>query len=63
MPEDEAIRAAHPMQTNRHDLYAEAMRMVGAKRSKHALVELVNWLLFRIEVCSVRRVGKDEGEG
>ncbi len=46
LPEDAAIHAAHPMRTDRHDLYVEAMRMVGAKRSKGALVALVNWLLL-----------------
>lgn len=45
LPEDDAIRAAHPCETDRHDLYADAMRLVGAKRSKGALVDLVNWLL------------------
>lgn len=49
LPEDEQIRAAHPVRSGRHDLYAEAVRMVGAKRSKYALVELVNWLLHRAE--------------
>lgn len=44
--EDIAIEAAHPLITDRHDLYVEAMRMVGAKRSKFALVALVNWLLY-----------------
>ena len=47
IPEDDAIHAAHPLQTDRHDLYTEAMRIVGAKRSKAALVDVVNWLLFR----------------
>lgn len=46
LPEDDAIKAAHPTRTGRHDLYAEAMRMVGAKHSKGALVDLVNWLLY-----------------
>ncbi|HMI85954.1 MAG TPA: hypothetical protein VK550_17775, partial [Polyangiaceae bacterium] len=45
IPEDDDIGAAHPTRTGRHDLYAEAMRMVGAKQSKQALVDLVNWLL------------------
>jgi hypothetical protein len=49
IPEDAAIKAAHPLRTGRHDIYAEAMRMVGAKHSKGALVELVNWLLWRVE--------------
>ena len=45
LPEDEAISDAHPSRTGRHDLYDEAMRLVGAKHSKQALVLLVNWLL------------------
>lgn len=49
LPEDEAIKAAHPLRTNRHDLYQEAQRLVGAKHSKFALVELVNWLLHQVE--------------
>lgn len=49
LPEDAAIKATHPTRTGRHDLYAEAMRLVGARHSKGALVELVNWLLVRVE--------------
>lgn len=49
IPEDAAIAAAHPILTGRHDLYTEALRMVGAKHSKYALVDLVNWLLVRAE--------------
>lgn len=49
LPEDEAIRAAHPTRTSEHQRYAEAMRLVGAKRSKYALVDLVNWLLSRVK--------------
>lgn len=45
IPEDRAICDAHPICTGRHDIYAEAARMVNAKRSKAALVALVNWLL------------------
>lgn len=48
LPEDDLISKAHPMQTKRFDLYNEAMRLVGAKQSKGALVDLVNWLLFRL---------------
>lgn len=50
LPEDLMIQSCHPAITTkpRHDLYAEALRMVGAKRSKGALVELVHWLLYRI---------------
>lgn len=48
LPEDDAITAAHPAYSDKHhDLYLEAMRMVGAKRSKGALVDLVCWLLVR----------------
>ncbi len=47
LPEDEAIREAFPTRSGRHDLYVEALRLVGAKRSKFALVDLVNWLLHR----------------
>lgn len=47
LPEDEQIKVAHPLRSGSHALYAEAMRLVGAKRSKGALVELVNWLLTR----------------
>lgn len=46
IPEDEAIKAAHPTRSGQHEAYQEAMRLVGAKRSKAALVELVNWLLL-----------------
>jgi hypothetical protein len=45
LPEDDAIDAAHPTRSGRHDLYEEAMRLVGARHSKGALVALVNWLL------------------
>lgn len=45
LPEDEAIKAAFPTRSGKHEIYAEAMRLVGAKHSKNALVALVNWLL------------------
>lgn len=48
LSEDEAILAAHPMRDRSGPTgprYVEAMRLVGAKRSKGALVDLVNWLL------------------
>ena len=41
------IKAAHPSRSGSHEDYATAMRMVGARRSKGALVELVNYLLQR----------------
>lgn len=43
--DDPAIAAAHPMRTGRHDLWAEAMRLVSERHAKYDLVELVNWLL------------------
>jgi hypothetical protein len=55
LPEDEAIRAAFPTRTGKHELYAEAMRLVGAARSKGKLVALVNWLLSRIEAGKAAR--------
>ncbi len=48
LPEDAAIKAAHPTRAGTpeaHDRYGVAMRLVGARRSKAGLVELVNWLL------------------
>lgn len=54
--EQAAIDAAYPTRSGRHDLYAEAIRMVGAKHSKGALVDLVNWLLHQrtepVERCA-----------
>lgn len=49
LPEDTQIAEAFPTRSGRHDLYAEAMRLVGAKRSKGELVKLVTWLLLRAE--------------
>lgn len=57
LPEDAAIREAHPTKTDRHELYGEAMRLVGAKRSKKALVELVNWLLYK-EALGAEEIGR-----
>lgn len=45
LPEDADIKAAHPSRTGDHTLYAEACRLVAARRSKSGLVELVNYLL------------------
>lgn len=49
LPEDADIDAAFPTRSGRHDLYGEAMRLVGARRSKAGLVGLVTWLLHRAE--------------
>ncbi len=45
------IKAAHPMRSGSHDEYAMAMKMVGHRHSKRALVELVNWLLLELAAC------------
>lgn len=44
-----AIEAAHPLKTGDHRRYARALQMVGNRRGKYALVDLVNWLLMRAE--------------
>jgi hypothetical protein len=41
----EAIDAAFPTRSGKHDLYATAMKMVSHRHTKAALVSLVNWLL------------------
>ena len=51
LPEDDAIHAAFPTESDRHDLYQEAMRLVGARYSKSGLIALVNWLLHRVEAA------------
>lgn len=48
LAEDSEIENVHPTKTGDHKTYEEAMRLVGARRSKHGLCELVNWLLVRI---------------
>lgn len=57
LPEDDAIAAAHPMRTGRHDIGDEAMRLVSAKHSKGALVDLVNWLLAELATEKAARQG------
>ncbi len=54
LPEDAAIAAAFPTRSGRHDLYAEALRLVGARHSKGGLVALVNWLLLEREAFKER---------
>lgn len=51
--ETEQIHAAHPLRSGRHDLYAEAMRLVGERHAKADLVDLVCWLLLRAQVAEV----------
>lgn len=57
--EEEFIKASHPLRSGNFRLFADAMRMVGAKRSKYALIELVNWLLHEIHGLKVRREHKN----
>ena len=45
----DAINEAHPTNTNRHDVYEKAMRLVGNRHSKYALINLVNYLLVKAE--------------
>ncbi len=59
LPEDDAILAASPLHTGRNDIYAEAMRLVGARHSKGGLVALVNWLL--VERLAGDEHGRREG--
>jgi len=40
------INEAHPLETGRHDIYEQAMEMVGNRHGKYELVDLVNWLLI-----------------
>lgn len=49
LPEDDEIKAVFPTRSGNFRRYEEAVRLVGAKRSKYALVDLVNWLLSRTE--------------
>jgi hypothetical protein len=42
-----AIKAAFPTRSESHETYVTALRMVGNRHSKGALVALVNWLLIK----------------
>jgi hypothetical protein len=65
------IAAAHPMRQipgaeRDHDRYSEAIEMVGARHSKYALVDLVNWLLKRIDDAKAKlaeRVDRHDADG
>ena len=47
-----AINAAHPNRSGAHENYAIAMKMVGHRHSKNALVALVCWLLVERKVTA-----------
>jgi len=61
LPEDSAIHAAHPVRSGAHDRYMDAARMVGAKRSKYALIDLVNWLMSERD-AAVKRAEEAEAK-
>jgi hypothetical protein len=54
IPEDASIAAAHPSKTGDYATYAEAQRLVSAKRSKFGIIALVNWLLSMNNACRDR---------
>ena len=56
LPEDPLIDAAHPMESGVHENYPIALRFVGARRSKYGLVNLVNWLLSRVDAAASAKV-------
>ena len=47
-----AINASHPTKTGRHDIYMQAMELVGNRHSKAALVNLVHYLLLEIDALA-----------
>jgi hypothetical protein len=53
----EEIHDAFPTRSGSHEEYADAMRMVGNRRSKGALVALVNWLLVELNRKHTTLVG------
>ena len=57
MTEQEQIEATHPMNTGRHDLYKEALRLVGERHAKYDLVDLVNWFLVRLDLWEPKKDG------
>lgn len=61
LPEDKEIEAAFPTRSGNHEAYGEAMRLVGACRSKGRLVALVNWLLTRRDEATCGEYAAEEG--
>ena len=58
------IEASHPTKTGAHDAYTTAMEMVGNRHSKGALVDLVCWLVQRVDDAEQRaRARGVEGSG
>lgn len=54
------IPKAHPTLTGDHDTYEVALEMVSNRHGKGALVDLVNWLLWRINELH-KAMGLDKG--
>lgn len=77
LPEDKQIAATHPLMTGNFSFHDEAQRLVSAKHSKFALVDLVRWLLTKIDnlekqlqesnkkvsplICDIYKASIDEG--
>lgn len=45
----EKIDAVSPLKTGQHRRYLRALQMVNPRKSKYAIIDLVNWLLTRAE--------------
>lgn len=61
-PFDAEIERAHPARLDNdepydHERYVIAMKLVGTRNSKYALVDLVNWLIKRAEIAGRDRPG------
>lgn len=66
LPEDDEIESVHPMSDladeGKFKRYENALRLVGARHSKYGLVNLVNWLLYKVETkTAVKGPGVLEG--
>lgn len=47
------IKAAHPTRTKEYGKHTLAMRLVSSRKSKGELVDLVNWLLQKIDITTL----------
>lgn len=45
------IDASHPLKTGAYNAHTTAMEMVGNRHSKSALVDLVCWLVQRVDIA------------
>jgi hypothetical protein len=62
LPEDDEIAASHPVRTHLHGTYAEAMRLVGARRLARATVLVEEGHRERCLRCmsAIAKLSKDE---